>query len=172
MSHQSQLDFVRGLTQKFPIFFSGQKVLEIGSLDINGSIRQFFDAAQYVGVDLGEGKGVDLVAKGEELDFPDNSFDVVASCECFEHNPEWVATFNNMVRMASKFVFFTCATTGRPEHGTRRTSPSDAPFCGDYYRNLTEQDIRENCDLSKFETFEFSTNSNPADLYFWGVCKP
>ena len=171
MSDQSQLNFVLGLKNRYPEYFTGTKVLEVGSLDINGSIRQFFDALQYIGVDLGEGKGVDLVCKGEELDFPDNFFDVVASCECFEHNPEWVKTFDNMVRMCSGLVIMTCATTGRPEHGTRRTSPSDAPFCGDYYRNLTEQDIRDNCDLSKFAVYEFSTIANPADLYFWGICK-
>ena len=59
MSHQSQLDFVRSLTVRFPIYFAGQKVLEIGSLDINGSIRQFFSGCEYIGVDLGEGNGVD-----------------------------------------------------------------------------------------------------------------
>ena len=172
MSHQSQLDFVAGLKQRFPQYFTGSKVLEVGSLDINGSIRQFFTSCDYVGVDLGAGRGVDVVARGEELTYPNDHFDVVASCECFEHNPEWVKTFENMTRMANGLVFFSCATTGRPEHGTRRTSLDDAPFCGDYYRNLTEQDFRDSCDLSKFEVYEFITNDNPADLYFWGLCKP
>jgi SAM-dependent methyltransferase len=169
MSHQSQLDFVRSLTHRFPIYFAGQRVLEVGSLDINGSIRQFFDGCEYIGVDLGEGKGVDLVAKGEDLDFPDGYFKVVASCECFEHNPEWEATFRNMIRMCSGLVFFSCATTGRLEHGTKRTSPDDAPFCGDYYRNLTEEDFREKFTFEEFESYGFLTNSNPADLYFWGI---
>ncbi len=170
MSHQSQLDFVRSLRLRFPMFFAGQKVLEIGSLDINGSIRQFFDGCDYIGVDLGNGPGVDLVAKGEELDFPDKSFAVVASCECFEHNEQWEATFRNMIRMCRGLVFFSCATEGRPEHGTRRTSPSDAPFCNDYYRNLTEQDFREKFSFDEFESYGFMTNKSPADLYFWGLC--
>ncbi len=169
MSHPSQMNFVRELKERFPYFFSGTKVLEIGSLDINGSVRQFFDDCQYIGVDLGEGKGVDIVAKGEELTYDDGLFDVVISCECLEHNPEWVKTFNNMTRMASGIVIMTCATTGRPEHGTRRTSPSDAPFCGDYYQNLTSKDIQDSCNLSSFKTYEFLTNTNPADLYFWGL---
>ena len=172
MSHQSQIDFVAMVKRRFPQFFSGKKVLEIGSLDINGSVRQFFEDCEYLGVDLGEGKGVDLVAKGEELDFPDKSFNVSISCECFEHNPEWVKTFENMARMTSGIVIMTCATTGRHEHGTMRTSPEDAPFCGDYYRNLTEQDFLQNCDMDKFLHYEFSSNSSPADLYFWGLCKP
>ena len=169
MSHQAQLDFVASLRFKFPEYFVGKKVLEVGSLNINGSIRPFFEQCTYVGVDLGEGADVDVVARGEDLTYDDGDFDVVASCECFEHNPEWVATLENMIRMASGLVFFSCATTERKEHGTRRTSPWDAPFCGDYYRNLTEEDVRQEIDLSVFKRYEFSTNSDCHDLYFWGI---
>jgi len=169
MSHQAQLDFVARLRFKFPEYFVGEYVLEIGSLNINGSIRPFFEKCTYVGVDLGEGADVDVVARGEDLTYEDGAFDVVASCECFEHNPEWVATLKNMIRMASGLVFFSCATTGRKEHGTRRTSPQDAPFCGDYYANLTEEDVRREIDLSVFKRYEFSTNSDCHDLYFWGI---
>jgi len=169
MSHQAQLDFVASLRFKFPEYFVGKKVLEVGSLNINGSIRPFFEQCTYVGVDLGEGADVDVVARGEDLTYDDGDFDVVASCECFEHNPEWVATLENMIRMASGLVFFSCATTGRKEHGTRRTSPWDAPLCGDYYRNLTEEDVRQEIDLSVFKRYEFSTNSDCHDLYFWGI---
>jgi len=171
MSHQSQLDFVASVKAKFPEYFINNRVLEIGSLDINGSVRQFFTDCTYIGVDLGAGAGVDIIANGENLVFPPNSFDVAISCECFEHNPEWVATFNNMVRMCSGLIIMTCATTGRPEHGTSRTSRADAPFCGDYYKNLTEQDIKDNCDFNKISEYGFSTCDSPADLYFWALCK-
>lgn len=169
MSHQAQLDFVAIVRAMYPDYFVRKQVLEIGSLNINGSIRQFFEQCAYVGVDLGEGRDVDVVAKGEDLTYDDGSFDVVASCECFEHNPEWVATLNNMIRMSKGLVFFSCATTGRPEHGTPRTSPQDAPFCGEYYRNLTEEDVRNAIDLSVFEDYQFLTNDKAFDLYFWGV---
>lgn len=169
MSHQAQLDFVAGLKQRFPEYFRKGRVLEVGSLDINGSVRQFFEDCDYTGVDLGEGKGVDLVARGEELDYFDGNFTVCLSCECFEHNPEWAATLRNMIRMSSGLVFFSCATTGRPEHGTRRTSPKDAPFCEDYYRNLTENDVRQEVDLSAFKVYEFISNDKAHDLYFWGI---
>ena len=169
MSHQAQLDFVAGLKQRFPEYFRKGRVLEVGSLDINGSVRQFFEDCDYTGVDLGEGKGVDLVARGEELDYFDGNFTVCLSCECFEHNPEWAATLRNMIRMSSGLVFFSCATTGRPEHGTKRTSPKDAPFCEDYYRNLTEDDVRQVVDLSAFKDYQFITNYTSHDLYFWGI---
>lgn len=41
MSHQQQLDFVAAVKAEFPEHFSQTKVLEVGSLNINGSVRQF-----------------------------------------------------------------------------------------------------------------------------------
>lgn len=169
MSHAAQIAFVASLKQKHPDLFTNKRVLEIGSLNINGTIRDFFSQCMYIGVDLGAGPCVDLIARGEDLAFRNGAFDVVCSCECFEHNPEWVRTFNNMVRMSNNLVFFSCATTGRAEHGTPHTTPKDAPFCTEYYRNLTEADFREHCDLSAFETYEFSTDDKAHDLYFFGI---
>ena len=79
-----------------------------------------------------------------------------------------------MHRMASKFVIFTCASTGRPEHGTTRTTPQNSPFTlkWDYYYNLTKEDFMEALDLDDmFKTYEFSYNPSSCDLYFWGVKK-
>lgn len=73
---------------------------------------------------------------------------------------------------------FTCATTGRPEHGTRRANPDNSPFTSllenDYYKNLTEQDIRNYIDIEKhFSSFNFisTEGSHHPDLYFWGIKK-
>ena len=169
MSHPSQIEFVRSVMARHPDKFVGVSVLEVGSLNINGSIRQFFFDCDYLGVDIGPGSCVDLVARGEDLDFPDGHFDTTASCECFEHNPNWKETFLNMVRMTRPggLVFFSCATTGRAEHGTTRTSPIDAPYCGDYYRNLTREDFEPLC--KDFAEYEFSEAHPPHDLYFRGI---
>jgi hypothetical protein len=119
MAHQQQFDFVKSVRDKFSESFNKAKVLEVGSLDINGSVRQFFTDCNYLGIDVGEGNGVDLVCQGQEMQAPKDTFDTVISCECFEHNPYWIATFENMHRMAKKLVVMSCATTGRPEHGTK-----------------------------------------------------
>ena len=152
--------------------FSGVSVLEIGSLNINGTVRDFFQTKSYLGVDVGPGPDVDLVAQGETLEFPDDSFDVAISAECFEHNPEWAATFANMHRMSSRYVVFTCASDGRPEHGTRRSAPDSSPLTleWDYYRNLNEQDFRDAFDIeSMFVEHEFRYNPASHDLYFYGI---
>jgi SAM-dependent methyltransferase len=172
VAHKQQFDFVKGVAHLYPKNFHKANILEVGSLDINGSVRQFFVDCEYSGIDLGEGKGVDIVCQGQEYDEPADTFDTVISCECFEHNPDWVATFTNMHRMTKVggLIVMSCATTGRPEHGTKRTSPQDAPFCGDYYKNLTEQDFVEQFKLDNmFSTYQFGVGEQTRDLYFYGI---
>ena len=176
MAHQQQFDYIQELRSKLPSYFSKKKVLEVGSLDINGSIRGFFHDCDYLGIDVAKGPGVDLVCEGQDLDHEDNTYDTVGSCECFEHNPHWVETFKNMHRMAKPggLVFMTCATTGRPEHGTSKTSPHASPLTvekgWDYYKNLTEKDFTEGMDLEgMFSGYKFEVNHVSHDLYFYGI---
>lgn len=65
--------------------------LEVGSLDVNGSVRSLF-GDPYVGVDMRPGPGVDVVATADALPFDDASFDVVVSTEMLEHDPSpWLS---------------------------------------------------------------------------------
>lgn len=178
MAHLQQMQFVSNLHLKLPQFFSNTKVLEVGSLDINGSVRHFFQDCDYTGIDLEEGPGVDIVCQGQEFQDEPQSFDVVCSLECFEHNPYWLETFVNMVNHCRPggLVFFTCATIGRPEHGTSRTTPQDSPFTvnagWDYYRNLTEQDFRQRIYFDAiFQYSYFQVGAYSRDLYFYGKLK-
>jgi SAM-dependent methyltransferase len=170
--HLEQSFFVQTVKTAYPEYFLGTRVLDIGSLDINGNNRQFFTNCDYTGIDIGEGANVDIVARGHEF-ISDEPFDVVISTECFEHDEYWRETFfavvNRHLKSGGLFVF-TCATTGRPEHGTRRTSPQDAPFVGDYYCNLTEKDYRGLVNFDTiFRAYGFKSQTWPADLYFWGI---
>jgi len=79
MAHPEQLDYIKFLKEKFPEFFKEKKVLEIGSLNINGSIRDFFENCDYIGLDLEPGKDVDIICEGQNYDANDESFDVVSS---------------------------------------------------------------------------------------------
>jgi SAM-dependent methyltransferase len=180
MAHPAQMDFCRSVKQKFPNFFSESLVLDVGSLDINGNNQYLFENCLYLGVDLQPGRNVDLVCSGHELSLPDQSIDVVVSTECFEHDQFYAATLRNIARMLRPggLFLFTCATTGRAEHGTRRTTPQDAPLLqglgawGDYYKNLDEKDVRQAVSLDDvFQAYEFSFNRTAADLYFWGIKK-
>lgn len=173
--HNEVVEFVSKIKKFYPKSFENVKVLDIGSLDINGNNRMFFENSQYTGVDLAPGKNVDLVGKAFELTLPDNSFDTIISTECFEHDFGYEKSVMNAIRMLKLggMLIFSCATTGRPEHGTTRTSPNDNPLrpdiWNDYYKNLTEDDF---CQIEGFiESFtvhSFMVNTNHCDLYFYG----
>lgn len=174
MAHKEQTDYIASLKAKFPLTFSGGRTLEVGSLNINGTVRNAFHSDEYVGVDVGAGSGVDVVIGGHEYDNK-TPFDCCISCECFEHNPFWKETFLNMIRLCKSggIVVFTCATVGRPEHGTERSTPHDSPLTiakgWSYYLNLTEEDFSFVDFDSIFVDYEFSINPQSCDLYFYGV---
>ncbi|KAF1029666.1 MAG: hypothetical protein GAK40_00381 [Burkholderia plantarii] len=178
--HQQQQAFCKSIKHRFPDYFSEVFVLDFGSLDINGNNHALFDdTCTYLGVDLATGRNVDIVSPAHTLQLPDASIDVVISTECFEHDRHWPQTLHNAIRLLRPggLLLLTCATTGRPEHGTRRAMPEDAPLLGlaapdwaDYYRNLTEDDIRAALDIERtFRTCAFAVNPHSHDLYFWGI---
>ena len=97
MAHFQQLEFVKTFSD---FFVKNEKisVLELGSFNYNGSVRQFFPNSIYTGVDVIEGPNVDLIYDGKNFNFNDNSFDLCISCECFEHNPYWKENFINLIK--------------------------------------------------------------------------
>ena len=174
MSHREQVEYCKRVKSFMTEHFEDKVVLDCGSLDINGSNRYLFDRCEYIGVDLGNGDNVDIVSPIHELDFSDETFDTIISTECFEHDKHFVDSLKNIVRMLKPdgLFLFTCATTGRHEHGTTRTSPQDAPFTNDYYRNLTEADIRSAIPIDDiFDESLFTTLDTTHDLQFWGIKK-
>jgi hypothetical protein len=78
-----------------------------------------------------------------------------------------------MLKPGGLFLF-TCATLGRPEHGTSRTTGFDSPFTStkeiwkDYYRNITEADIKQMLYLDNiFSDYKF--NVQGFDIRFYGI---
>jgi SAM-dependent methyltransferase len=178
MAHYQQLKFFETTARFFPEYFAHRTVLEIGSWDANGSIRRFFKDCTYLGADVAPGPGVDIVTPGECIDRPDESFDVTVSSECFEHNPQWVATFKNMTRMLKPggLCVVTCASIGRGEHGTSRkhrdASLTALESHADYYANLSKRDFRREFDLPGiFAEHRMYYNKYFQDFYFIGIKK-
>lgn len=177
MAHIEQQNFCRYVKDKFKFHFSGCKVLDIGSLDVNGNNRYLFDDYTYTGIDIGIGNNVDIVCKGHEYE-TNERFDVVISTECFEHDKHYAETIKNGIRLLKSggLFLFTCASTGRTEHGTHRCDPASSPHScvlfDDYYKNLTEEDIRNAINIEEiFSEFEFKYVSGACDLDFYGIKK-
>lgn len=85
--HDSVLKFVKSVVDEYDL--ADKRVLEIGSYNINGSVRPYFTGS-YTGIDHEDGPGVDLVMSSHELaeHFDPETFDVIVSTECMEHDPK------------------------------------------------------------------------------------
>ncbi len=136
--HQQVHEFIRRVKEHRPKAFRGVRVLEIGSYNVNGSAREHFKDAEYVGCDVRPGPGVDVVADGCDLDLPADSFDVSLSTEVFEHCDRWPLILANMIRMLKPggLLLLTVAAFARAPH----TGDENGQF-GDSYRALQPQDL-------------------------------
>ena len=80
-----------------------KRVLDIGSYDVNGSLRDVQPAgSEWVGIDIAAGPGVDVVLTDPySYPFPDGHFDAIVSTSCFEHDNMFWLTFLEALRVLS-----------------------------------------------------------------------
>ena len=129
MCHGSCLGFGSAFLTKS--ICSGKKILEVGSLDINGSLRTNitpFKPQEYIGVDITPGKGVDSICSAEKLisTFGKNFFDIVIATELLEHTYFWKKVISNIkgVCKPKGYILVTTRSRGFPYH----------PYPKDYWR--------------------------------------
>lgn len=113
------LDFMRRTKSELSIRTG--RLVEVGSLDVNGSPRSIFtDADPYVGIDLEMGPGVDVVCDGERItDYvPIRSADTVVCCETLEHTvrPWLVVDAMKAVLRPGGHLWISTPTFGFPLH--------------------------------------------------------
>ena len=103
---------------------SGKKIIEIGSYNVNGSLRAYIESqrpAEYVGVDIEKGYGVDVVCTAEDVGriVKDESFDIVVSTELMEHVQDWKKVVSNMKHICKPngIILITTRSYGYPYHG-------------------------------------------------------
>ena len=179
MAHEAQREFIQACIGRFsPAVNDSSSILEVGSQNINGSIRDYFPDASsrtWLGLDVGNGKGVDFVIPGELIQLPDGWADISFSTECFEHAKNWKQIFLNMIRCTrpNGLIVLTIAGLGRSAHGTVDTESELSPYTTDYYKNLGSQDILLGIDVNKyFLRYAIEVNSIDCDTYFWGIRSP
>lgn len=115
-------------------------VVEVGSYDVNGSVRRLFSGTQYVGIDVRPGRGVDVVANGAEWQ-PPEPVDVVVSTSTLEHTPQAMRIVANMAAMLKPggTCIITCATDPFPIH-----SADGSTVLGDeFYRSVPPLELLE-----------------------------
>lgn len=78
MSNYEQKKFVKIIVNQLNKLnnFKNMTVLDVGSYDVGGSIKEFFHNNYYLGVDLIKGPNVDVVLDGSQLEKLNKKFDI------------------------------------------------------------------------------------------------
>src|SRR5579864_6121079 len=113
----------------------GKQILEAGSFDFNGSLRYIvqktMSPAEYVGIDMREGPGVDMVLCAEDAKnhFGTDRFDVVLCTEMLEHASDWKIAIYSLkaILKPGGLLVLTTRSVGFPLH----------EFPSDYWRFST-----------------------------------
>lgn len=129
------------------------KILEIGALNVNGSLRDHSPRnAEYVGLDFEAGEGVDAVITGlGDWNVPDAHFDLVIASSVFEHDPFF---WNTFVAMCCKTRPGGHVYVSAPSNGTIHRYPRDYwRFYPDAGLALEEWGRAGGLDLTLVESF-------------------
>lgn len=171
MAHPAQKQFFFSVKEKHPQHFDKIKVIDCGSLDVNGSTRELFTNSEYLGVDIAAGKNVDRVSQIKDLEYKEE-FDTVISGEMLEHDETWEQSLKKMFDMCKKggLIVITAAGKDRPEHGTTKTG-TQWGTSPDYYMNIEEEHLNKALPKKLFKEYNVEYNAVDKDIYFYAIKK-
>ena len=138
-------------------------VIEIGSRDINGTVRVHFPEADWIGLDLHPGPFVDVVVDAMVYT-PQKLVDLVVCCEVFEHASHW----REMLKHAATWlkprgkIIITCAGEGRAPHSAIDGGPLRA---GEHYANIDQVEMGSALSDSGFAEVATHRNEHWKDTY-------
>ncbi len=105
LMHKSSLDKMSWFVGTYLADFRGlnKSILDLGSYDVNGSYRNFFNdpAWEYQGIDMEAGKNVDIVLQNPYVwkEIKSQSKDVLISGQAFEHVEFFWVLMDEMARV-------------------------------------------------------------------------
>lgn len=113
--HRSVHTFVKRMVRKYGL--QTKSVLEIGACNVNGSVRDLF-AGDYIGLDIVDGPGVDIVTKNIVGQFDSKRFEVVVTTEQLEHDPNPWLTMQAVKKVLKPggYLVATARGNGFPHH--------------------------------------------------------
>lgn len=163
--HSQVREYLTRIGRQFPEVYDAEKVLELGSMDMNGSPREYFlRAVDYVGIDWRPGKGVDEVCLAQDYKGrTPGYFNVVVSTEMLEHDPHRGETLRRAVELlrVGGHMLLTMAGVGRPPHET-----DVSPTVPNFYANVTAAELISLVGAhAEFERTFIEHRANPGDLY-------
>jgi hypothetical protein len=142
------------------------RVVEVGGRDINGGIRDLVDAGTYVGIDLEDGPGVDVVADCRFWEPPWKA-SLAVCCEVLEHAEfprSVVDACVGYLRPGGRLVL-TCAGPGRAAHSGHDGGPVQED---EHYANVDPGDL-EKWLAEDLEAVAVRYNGVACDVYATGI---
>jgi SAM-dependent methyltransferase len=146
-------------------------VYEIGSRNINGSVRSIFAGLPYLGIDATPGPDVDVVADASGYDprAQPERFEpaTVVCCEVLEHALDAEAIVRQAcdVLTPGGLLIITVATDGRAPHSAVDGGPVRD---GEFYRNLSGVDLTDWMRRSGVSVISAEAMPSRGDLYIVG----
>lgn len=111
-------------------------VIEIGSHNVNGSLRSLFPDVEYTGYDLQEGNGVDVVVRNaSEIQLPPHSVDGIVCTEVLEHDPQFWLTLQVIGTLLRKDGWLILTARGARANGK---AMFEHDFPHDYWRFMPQ----------------------------------
>ena len=129
------------------------KVLDIGSQDVNGSLKSVCPKNfEYIGVDFAQANGVDIILDDPyTLPFESNSVDIVLSSSCFEHSEMFWIIFLEILRVLKPNGLFYLNV---PSNGNFHRYPVDCwRFYPDSGRALVTWAKKNHIDAALLESY-------------------
>lgn len=143
--------------------FTPRVVIELGARNVNGGVRHLFPTATtYIGVDIGDGPGVDVVADAAEY-VSGVPADVIVSTEMLEHTPagaQIIARCAENLRPGGVLIV-TAAGPGRSAHSAVDGGPLRE---GEWYGNISEDDLVGWLSAAGFASWTIDLRPHPADI--------
>lgn len=176
MAHPNQVEFCTFITKLKPttqtdvISYKNKSVLDVGSIDINGNNRYLFEDCDYTGLDIGEGKNVDVICPIENYN-PEKQFDIIISTEMLEHCRNWKMSLLKMYELLKDrgVLILTAGGDGRGEHGTHNHDECASPYTLDYYGNISNEMFQSVLKPSMFQ--DYYCRQDKGDFQFYGIKK-
>lgn len=139
---------------------AGQRILEVGSANETGGLRELCpEGATWIGVDQRPGAGVDVVSSSHALPFEDESFDLVVSSSCLEHDPMFWITFLEVARVLRQGAL---AYLNVPAKGPYHAFPVDCwRFYPDAGEALAQWARRSGREMKMLEAFSATVEGQP-----------
>lgn len=151
---------MRHVIDYYAIMTYRAKVLELGSWNINGSVRALFPRSQYVGLDRQAGKDVDIVSdvggyNGQRF------FDVCVSVSSAEHTKDPLEFFKCAERSLKSGGWFIFTVAGK---GTAPHNCDGSPLTKDDYSIVVLEDVRNWLAQCDFDVLELHEIMKPNDI--------